>query len=86
MEHTTCERRIEGGPNMSFGAGGTPLPSQAAHSGATPSGSLEPTEKLGALNPEFVSWLMGYPPEWLSCAPSATRSSHKSQRSSSKPT
>jgi len=35
------------------------------------SGSSEPTEKRGALNPEFVCWLMGYPPEWLSCAPSA---------------
>jgi hypothetical protein len=33
-------------------------------------GSSEPTEKRGALNPEFVCWLMGYPSEWLSCAPS----------------
>jgi hypothetical protein len=33
-------------------------------------GSSEPTEKRGSLNPEFVCWLMGYPSEWLSCAPS----------------
>ena len=34
----------------------------------------------GALNPEFVSWLMGYPPEWLNCAPLAMPSSRKSSR------
>ena len=37
-------------------------------------GSSEPTEKPGALNPEFVCWLMGYPIEWVSCGVSVTRS------------
>ena len=127
----------KGGPNMKFGAGGQPLPSQAAQStwptpttrdhkdgspnpnvpingllgrmvwptpqardhfpahtpeyiaskkamghgmanlndvAAHTNGSSAPTEKPGALNPEFVCWLMGFPPEWLSCAPSATPS------------
>lgn len=41
--------------------------------------SQVPTEKPGALNPEFVSWLMGFPPEWVNCAPSVTRSSRKSR-------
>jgi hypothetical protein len=41
-------------------------------------GSSEPTEKPGALNPAFVCWLMGYPPAWDACAPTATRSSRKS--------
>lgn len=50
--------------------------------GPTPNGSSERTERPGALNPEFVCWLMGYPPEWLSCAPSATRSSRKLRPSS----
>jgi hypothetical protein len=37
-------------------------------------GSSEQTEKPGALNPEFVCWLMGYPEEWVSCGASATPS------------
>lgn len=134
----------KGGPNMKFGAGGTPLPAMASQSiwqtpvaddaldrvagkvnsrgepklsaqaiqastWLTPSanedaagtvngkmqhmltqqakasaiGTLGETESGGQLNPEFVSWLMGYPPEWLSCAPSETRSISGRQRNSS---
>jgi hypothetical protein len=45
------------------------------------SGSPEQMEKLGALNPAFVCWLMGFPPEWDACAPTATPSSRKSRLS-----
>jgi hypothetical protein len=59
---------------------GKPL-SEKAH-GMTSSGSPAQTESKGQLNPAFSLWLMGYPPEWLNCAPLATRSRPKPQRSS----
>ncbi len=50
--------------------------------GAMPNGQPAQTEKRGALNPEFVSWLMGFPPEWDACAPTATPSSRRSRQKS----
>src|SRR5436853_469676 len=38
-------------------------------SGLTPCQFKEETENQGELNPEFVCWLMGFPHEWISCAP-----------------
>lgn len=52
---------------------------KAAH-GTGRTGSSATTEKPGALNPAFVFWLMGFPPEWVSCAPEAMPSSRKSRR------
>jgi len=58
----------KGGPNQAFGAGGQPLPAQAAQTairGDMLSGSNAQTENSGALNPAWVCWLMGYPNGWL---------------------
>lgn len=41
----------------------------AAVPGLAQLGSSATTEKPGALNPAFVCWLMGFPPEWDACAP-----------------
>lgn len=51
---------------------------KAAH-GIDMLGSSATTEKPGALSPAFVCWLMGFPPEWESCAPTAMPSSRKLQ-------
>lgn len=54
-------------------------------SGPTATGSPAGTEKPGQLNPAHSRWLMGFPPEWDACAPTATRSSRRSPPSSSAP-
>ncbi len=64
------------------GHGMAVLPDYVQHApiGTGPDGSSDTTEKPGALNPAFVFWLMGFPPEWVSCAPAEMPSSRKSRR------
>jgi hypothetical protein len=53
------------------------LQAKLAASGPTPTGSTAETGRPGQLNPAHSRWLMGLPPEWDACAPTATRSSRK---------
>lgn len=77
----------KGGPSMTFGAGGLPLPSSAWRVANTSSAPTENSRSgVGSLHPEFAGWELGYPPEWLSCAPSETRSTPARPAPSSKAT
>jgi hypothetical protein len=56
----------KGGPNQTFGTGGTPLPAQASSLRdrlTYPVGGI-PSKERRSLNPLFVEWLMGWPPGW----------------------
>lgn len=68
----------KGGPNMSFGAGGTPLPTQVvafplsrpAPATSTPGGRSSGSDLT--LNPQFAEWLQGWPIGWSGSGVSAT--------------
>ena len=42
---------------------------------------LRSSQEIVGLNPSFAGALMGFPPEWQTCAPTETRSTHGSRRS-----
>jgi hypothetical protein len=80
----TSLKRFESGRRNLDEVAQLTVPARLTASGELLTGSSAGMDAGGQLNPAHSRWLMGLPPEWDACAPTATRSTPKRRASSSK--